>query len=107
MRTHQIDTKNIFSGLFFARGLALGDCNAVAEIGSHNLYLFFRAVQIKNQTLEWVAGPLDPEAVFPRKKNWLRLVVYQVMREASRMGQPLNHMLHMLCTDIQSTMHLF
>ena len=23
------------------------------------------------------------------------------------MGQPLNHMLHMLCTDIQSTMLLF
>ena len=44
---------------------------------------------------------------FQRKINWLGFVVYQVMREASRMGQPLNHMLHMLCTDIQSTMHLF
>ena len=44
---------------------------------------------------------------FQRKKNWLRFVVYSVMREASRMGQPLNHMLQMLCTDIQSSMLLF
>ena len=44
---------------------------------------------------------------FQRKMNRLRFLVYQVTCEASRMGQPLNHMLHMLCTDIQSSMLLF
>ena len=40
---------------------------------------------------------------FERNMNWLRFVVYLPMRPAWRMGQPLNHMLHMLCTDIQSS----
>ena len=61
--------KNIFSRPFFARGLAQGDCNAVSELESHNLELFFRAVQIKNQTVGWVARPLDLEAVFPKENE--------------------------------------
>ena len=44
---------------------------------------------------------------FQIKMNGLRFLVYEVMREASRMEQPLNHMLHMLCTSIQSSMLLF
>ena len=44
------------------------DCNAVPELESHNLYLFFQAVQIKNQTVGWVLRPLDPEAVLSKGK---------------------------------------
>ena len=55
MRTHQNGTKNIFSGLFYARGLAHEDCNAVPERESENLEIIIRAVQIKNQTVRWVA----------------------------------------------------
>ena len=57
-----------FLGLFLREASRNEDCNAVPELGSHNLYLFFQAVQIKNQTVGWVARPLDPEAVF-RKEN--------------------------------------
>ena len=46
------------------------DCNAVPELENHNLYLFFQAVQIKNQTVGWVVRPLDPGAVFPKEDEW-------------------------------------
>ena len=65
--------------------------------------------QCKSKLKSW-SGWQDHSTLklsFQSKIDWLRFVVYQVMLEASHMGQPLNHMLHMLCTDIQSTMHLF
>ena len=72
MRTHHNGTKNIFSGPFFLReALRNEDCNAVPEFESHNLYLFFQAVQIKNQTVGWVLRPLDPEAVFKKGNEWV------------------------------------
>ena len=45
------------------------DCNTVPELESHNLYLFFQAVQIKNQTVGWVVRPLNPEAVVPKENE--------------------------------------
>ena len=45
------------------------DCNAVTELESHNLYLSFQAVQIKNQTVGWVVRPLSPEAVLPKENE--------------------------------------
>ena len=57
-----------FLGLFLREASRNEDCNAVPELENHNLYLFFQAVQIKNQTVGWVVRPLDPEAVF-RKEN--------------------------------------
>ena len=41
---------------------------------SHNLKVttynsFFRALQIKKQAVGWVARPLDPDAVFPKKNE--------------------------------------
>ena len=45
------------------------DCNAVPELENHNLYLYFQAVQIKNQTVGWVVRPLDPEAVFLKENE--------------------------------------
>ena len=45
------------------------DCNAVSELESHNLYLFFQTMKIKNQTMGWVVRPLDPEAVFPKENE--------------------------------------
>ena len=58
-----------FLGLFLREALRNEDCNAVQELESHNLYLFFQAVQIKNQTVGWVVRPLDPEAVFPKENE--------------------------------------
>ena len=70
MRTHHNGTKNIFFGPFFLREASRNeDCNAVSELESHNLYLFFHAVQIKNETVGRVLRPLDPEAVFPKKNE--------------------------------------
>ena len=69
MRTHHNGTKNIFSGPFFAQASRNEVCNAVPELESHNLTLFFHAVQIKNQTVGWVVRPLDPEAVFPKENE--------------------------------------
>ena len=69
MRTHHNGTRNMFSGPFFARDSRNEDCNAVPELESHNLYLFFQAVQIENQTVGWVLRPLDPEAVFPKENE--------------------------------------
>ena len=57
-----------FLGLFLCEASRNEDCNAVPELENHNLYLFFQALQIRNQTVGWVVRPLDPEAVF-RKEN--------------------------------------
>ena len=69
MSTHHNGTKNIFSGLFLREASRNEDCNAVPELESHNLYLFFQAVQLKNQTVGWVPRTLDPEAVFPKENE--------------------------------------
>ena len=58
-----------FLGLFLREASRHEDCNAVPELESHNLYLFFQAVQIKNQTVGWVVTPLNPEAVFPKENE--------------------------------------
>ena len=58
-----------FLGLFLREASRNEDCKAVPELESHNLYLFFQAVQIKNQTVAWVLRPLDPEAVFPKENE--------------------------------------
>ena len=67
MRTHQNGTQNMSSGFFVLRGLAHEDCNAAPGLECQKLKLFLWAVQIKNQTLGWVARPIDPEAVFPKE----------------------------------------
>ena len=56
-------------GFFLREALRNEDCNAVPELESHNLYLFFQAVQIKNQTVGWVVRPLDPEAIIPKENE--------------------------------------
>ena len=94
-----------FLALFLREASRNEDCNAVSELESHNLYLFFQAVQIKNQTLVWVVTPLDPEAVFPKENESGE--VFGLVRYARRMGQHLNHMLHILGIDIESAMPLF
>ena len=58
-----------FLGLFLRDASRNEECNAVPELESHNLYLFFQAVQIKNQTVRGVVRPLDPEAVFPKENE--------------------------------------
>ena len=58
-----------FLGLFLRGASRNEECNAVQELESHNPYLFFQAVQIKNQTVGWVIRPLDPEAVFPKENE--------------------------------------
>ena len=58
-----------FLGLFLREAPRTEECNAVRELESRNLYLFFQAVQIKNQTVGWVVRPLDPEAVFPKENE--------------------------------------
>ena len=58
-----------FLGLFLRGASRNEDCNAVRELESHNLYLSFQAVQIKNQTVRWVVRPLDPGAVFPNENE--------------------------------------
>ena len=68
-----------FLGLFLREASRNEDCNAVPELESNNLYLFFQAVQIKNQTVGWVVRPLDPEAVFSKENEsgeGFRLVNY-------------------------------
>ena len=57
-------------GLFLREASRNEDCNAVPELESHNLYLFFQAVQVKNQTVGWVVRPLDPEAVLPQENEF-------------------------------------
>ena len=58
-----------FLGLFLREASRNDDRNAVALLESNNLYLFFQAVQIKNQTVGWVVRPLDPQAVFPKENE--------------------------------------
>ena len=58
-----------FLGFFLREASRNEDCNAVPELESHNLYLFFQAVQIKNQTVGRVLRPLDPEAVLPKENE--------------------------------------
>ena len=58
-----------FLGLFLREASRNEDCNEVPELESHNLYLFFQAVQIRNQTVGWVLRRLDPEAVFPKENE--------------------------------------
>ena len=58
-----------FLGFFLREASRNEDCNAVQELESHNLYLFFQAVQIKNQTVGWLLRPFDPEAVFPKENE--------------------------------------
>ena len=58
-----------FLGLFLREASRNEDCNAVPELEGHNLYLFFQAVQIKNQTVGCVVRPLDPEAVLPKENE--------------------------------------
>ena len=59
----------IFWAFFLREASRNEDCNAVPELESHNLYLFFQAVQIKNQTVGWVVRPFDPEAVLPKENE--------------------------------------
>ena len=58
-----------FLGLFLREASCHEECNAVPELESHNLYLFFQAVQIKNQTVGRIVRALDPEAVFPKENE--------------------------------------
>ena len=58
-----------FLGLFLRKASRNEDCNAVPDLESHNVYLFLQAVQTKNQTVGWLARPLDPEAVFPKENE--------------------------------------
>ena len=58
-----------FLGLFLREASPNEDCNAVSELGSHNLYLLSEAVQIKNQPVGLVVRPLDPEAVLPKENE--------------------------------------
>ena len=69
MQTNHFRANNIFSGLFYARGLMRGDCNAVLEHEGQNLLIFIWAVQTKNQNLRLVARSLDPEAVAPKESE--------------------------------------
>ena len=63
---------------------------------------------IKNQNVRWVARSLNLKpSVSKREMNELSFVIDCLMREASRMGQPFDHMLQMLCTGMQSYMLLF
>ena len=61
-----------FLGLSLLEASRNEDCNAVPELESHNLYLFFQAVQLKNQTVGWVLRPLNPEAIFPKENELAR-----------------------------------
>ena len=61
--------RSYFLGLLLRKASRNEECNAVPELESHNLYLFFQAVQIKNQTVGWVVRPLDPEEVFPKENE--------------------------------------
>ena len=61
--------RTYFLGLILREASRNEDCNAVPELENHNLYLFFQAVQIKNQTVWWVVRPLDPEAVLPKENE--------------------------------------
>ena len=65
-----------FLSLFLRQASRNENCNAVPELESHNLYLFFQAVQINNQSVAWVVRPLDPEAVFPREMNRVGFLVW-------------------------------
>ena len=58
-----------FLGLFLREASCKEDCNAVQELEIHNPYLFFQAVEMKNQTVGWVIRPLHPEAVFPKENE--------------------------------------
>ena len=58
-----------FLGPFLREASRNEDCIAVPELERHNLYLFFHAVQIKNQTVGCVVRQLDPEAVFPQENE--------------------------------------
>ena len=58
-----------FLGLLLREASRNEECNAVPELESHKLYLFFQAVQIKNQTVGWVVRGLNPEAVFPKENE--------------------------------------
>ena len=58
-----------FLGLFLREASRNEDCNVVRGLESHNLYLFFQAVQMKNQTMGWVVRPPDAEAVFPKENE--------------------------------------
>ena len=58
-----------FLGLFLREASRNEDCNAVPELENHNLYLFFQAVQIRNQTVGRVVRPIDPEAVSPKENE--------------------------------------
>ena len=61
--------RKYYLGRFLREASRNEDCNAVSELEYHNLYLFFQAVQIKNQTVGWVVRPLDPEAVIPKENE--------------------------------------
>ena len=58
-----------FLGLCLRKASRNEDCHAVPELEIHKLYLFFQAVQIKNQTVGWVLRPLDPEAIVPKENE--------------------------------------
>ena len=51
MRTQKMYKEYIFRAFFLREASRNEDCNAVPELENHNLYLFFQAVQIKNQTV--------------------------------------------------------
>ena len=58
-----------FLRLFLREASRNEECNAVPELDSHNLYLFFQAVQVQNHTVGWVVRPLNPEALFPKENE--------------------------------------
>ena len=59
---------------------------------------------MKNQNLWKVARSLDLKPSLRNKKELIIYVVDELMREASRMGQPFDHTLHMFCTRMHSCM---
>ena len=62
-----------FLGLFLREASRNEDCNVVPELENHNLYLFFQAVQIKNQAVGWVVRKLDPEGVSPKENELVQV----------------------------------
>ena len=75
MRTNQNGTKVYFLGFFLREASRMR-----TAVQSQNLkvkfYNFFWAVQIKNQTVGWVASHSTRKPSFQRNMNWLRFVVY-------------------------------
>ena len=96
-----------FLGLFLREASRNEDLNAVPELECDNLYLIFQAVQVKNQTVGRGARPLEPEAVFPKENESVEFFGLLSYVRGLVYGAALEPHVHMLCTDIQSSMLLF